>query len=126
MTEANGEANHWVEIAYFLQMAMNPKTGQFGGVQGNCIGQRSDTKRILGIVILPIAVWPEGFDWQKLARERLETFLDCHCSQFGPCEFHALKTMEWATLDITRANVAPHDLPKVLRDHYKIKSPIIT
>ena len=54
---------------------------------GRCVGVRSDGPMATADVLFT-PIWEEGFDWTRLAKQRLDSYLLCQCSPGGYCGLH--------------------------------------
>ena len=97
------EERTWVGDITFVLMVIQQKNGLLMTVRA--IGQRSDD--------LPFFAnahfgpwWKEGenelAEQQKLARERLETFLHCGCDRSAACQSHRVLLQQWVAEDMMR------------------------
>jgi hypothetical protein len=119
----------WKDKAYILRPVFDPdsKTGVFRvvAISGIAVGLRSDHHKLQVGVILP-TIWPANFDWIAIADQRLDTLLECACSQFGQCPSHQMLAQQWATVDLSRNVIVPDTVPEILHGIVVPKrSPII-
>lgn len=121
----------WTERAYCLFPIFDPRDNhpdktrlRLMGMGGKAVGLRSDGIKLTAAVILP-NIWPVGFDWIRLANERLDTLLDdeCHCSQFAQCPKHQLLAQQWAATDLGNNAIVPEMVPDILQGIVTPKKP---
>lgn len=95
--------DEWKDVAYGI--VVNQMPTQDGGVvmviAGRAFGLRSDGKPFCADFWFG-AQWKEGFRWEPIAKERLDTFLDCACNESGPCKVHQVSIRHWAVDDRKR------------------------
>ena len=80
------EVKFWSSYAFTVIMIPLGQQGQVV-TAGRCVGVRSDGAMATGDVIFP-PIWKEGFDWTRLAKQRLDSYLLCQCSPGGYCGLH--------------------------------------
>lgn len=106
----------WVEVGYTLSPKIN-RGGNIVAVAGLVAGMRSDAVRFHAMYDMPW-LYPANFDWTVQAKKRLDSFLDCACSQLtGMCAFHKGLIPEWGKQDELRNNIKKEEIPMVLRTH---------
>jgi hypothetical protein len=99
----------WLDVGYRLTVVMQQQVGGLHVVQipkglvGRALGIRyPDNKVFFSTVMIP---WTcdEDFNWQKMAKKRLDTFLlpECQCESHEAdmrfCEFHEKLNKMWKT-----------------------------
>jgi hypothetical protein len=93
----------WKEVVYGIVVNQMP-TAQGGAVMviaGRAFGLRNDGKPFCADFWFG-AQWKEGFRWEPIAKQRLDTFLDCACDESGPCKVHQVSMPHWARDDRKR------------------------
>jgi hypothetical protein len=89
---------YWIGKIDYLIGASDIKGEQF--ISGRAAGIRSDEIAFCTDIILPVH-YPEGYDWTKMAREHLETWLNCECNLTTICSFHSGAVGEWLLQGLT-------------------------
>lgn len=109
-------SHFWAEIAYTVQLRVVSMAGMVA-ICGQAHGIRDDGSPFFARYDLPL-VYPEGFDWTREAKARLDTFLSdtCSCSQFGPCAYHVMLSEEWTKEDMLRNRLTEAEIPRPLKD----------
>jgi hypothetical protein len=105
-------ALHWISVVYnmaaFSRKIGNALAGErfeVDHVFGRCAGERSDHKTFFATVIIPWLWEDDSYDWRRIARERLETFLDpsCQCDarteETKVCPYHLELMGMWESDD---------------------------
>ena len=86
-----------------LLIVLNNVGGQMM-IMGRALGLRSDDSFFCADWVLPPR-WHDGIDWPKEARKRLDTFLNCECTNHGPCVEHQFNIPQWMRADGERLNL---------------------
>lgn len=106
----------WEAVTY-LVVLMQGQQGPL--VIGRAVGLRQDGQCFAADWIFP-PVWKAGTNWESKASERLDTFLDCSCSDAAPCGVHQLYLKQWLDADAQRLNlIASAPIPKALEAFIK-------
>lgn len=99
--EENPDRSFWKSTD--LLVVLNQIEGQIM-VLGRAIGLRSDDCLFCADWVFPPR-WHTGIDWPKEARKRLDTFLNCDCTNNGPCVEHQFNIPQWMRADGERLNL---------------------
>jgi hypothetical protein len=91
----------WKSVAYIIVVNQD-QNGQ-PLIFGRGAGMATDENCFQADYLFP-ARWDEGFDWTAVAKQRLDTYLQCPCDmKSGPCEFHRRKNPQgWFKEDSDR------------------------
>jgi hypothetical protein len=105
------DASSWLNVAFLIVFAPGPQ----GVIPiGRAVGLRSDDETFIADWQMP-PIWPEGLDWTKVVRARLDTFLNCGCGTRELCATHKHYLVQWKQADAERLNaVACEPLPAAL------------
>jgi len=105
-----GRGRKWVAVQFMLAVKNIRKTAMPGSPQmqqvvvGRALGDRADKQCFFVEMDVPWIIGPK-WDWRKVAKERLNTFLDEQCiceakeSQVKVCEYHERLRIEWQHTD---------------------------
>lgn len=94
----------WRDVGYFIQLM--PADGGVLIPIGRAAGVRVDgIGPFVADYILP-SVWGPDFNWQKEAKKRLDTFIDCGCRTGARCALHGILLEQWQTEDVRRVQTA--------------------
>jgi hypothetical protein len=96
--EPEADRSSWKNVGYMIVLIPS-NAGPL--VAGRAVGLRSDEKCFIADFFLP-QIYPEHFDWTEKARERLDTFLGCECTQGGQCATHKMYQPQWIKADTQR------------------------
>ena len=99
---AKPRKRHWKATSYIISVKIGPAKAMLGAkvytVTGRALGVRNDGQRFFAELDLPW-LWSKRYEWRKIARARLDTFLDprCTCSAKGKeivrCDWHREELM---------------------------------
>jgi hypothetical protein len=121
-----GSKDSWKSVSYCLQVSpLFTKNGQSGGalILGTAVGLRGDGKPFVANYALPQPTWPEGFNWEKKAKERLDTFLGCECDYGIPCAVHKMYLPQWQQADDQRLRLeSTKPVPEAIEAMFKAES----
>lgn len=106
---AKPKKRHWKATSYIIAVKIGPAKAMLGAkvqtVTGRALGVRNDGQCFFAELDLPW-LWSKRYEWRKVARARLDTFLDprCSCSAKGKeivrCAWHREELMGvWANED---------------------------
>jgi hypothetical protein len=111
--EAPVDKSAWLDVTYLIAFAQNQQQGMV--ILGRAVGVRSDEQLCIADWQLPPR-WTAGLDWTKIARQRLDTFLNCDCGRLGPCASHRMMVPQWAIADHERiARMMEEEIPLALQ-----------
>lgn len=111
-----GDTKTWKSVGFMIAMAQGP---QGIIVIGRAVGLRGDDNNFVADFILA-PIYPEGFDWTKVARQRLETFLGCNCGAGKMCSTHRMYMQQWSEADADRLNrMSAEPMPECLEVLYR-------
>jgi hypothetical protein len=115
--EVVGDRSSWKSYAFYVV----PMQTQ-GGVMmfGRAAGLRSDGQAFAGDYLLA-PLWDEDFVWQKWAKKRLDTFLNCGCASVEkPCAIHQEYFKNWMAADSERVGaIANAPVPEAIEAYLK-------
>lgn len=105
---ADGTEKHfWFDVDYVLvpvpQPRRHPNEPMIVIINGRAIGKRNDDKVFLIDYPLYQVVTDKTLDWRPIAKNRLDTFLDCECT-YGKhlCGLHTVRIPAWLEEDQQR------------------------
>lgn len=109
--QALTEPLSWNEVQ-FMMAVKNVRVGGMPGnnlrqeIVGRCLGDRSDGKCFFVQIDMPWLI-PANWDWKRVARKRINTYLHplCTCrveqETVYPCELHIKLSKKWDAIDRT-------------------------
>lgn len=108
------DKSSWKSTAFVLIFLNSPN----GPIPlGRAVGLRSDEELFVADWQMP-PMWSEGTDWTKIARQRLDTFLNCQCGNRRICGTHELYIRNWQKADAERLQaMAAEPMPECLERH---------
>lgn len=116
--DPNVDRSHWTDVSYMIAVVMTPN-GPL--VCGKCVGLRSDGLACMADWLFAPR-WPEGYQWEKYIKTRLDTYLNCACVVGTPCIDHTRYFQQWQQADVTRLNLdAQQPLPPSMEAFMKIE-----
>jgi len=111
-----------------LLIVLNNVQGQMM-ILGRAVGLRSDDCFFCADWVFPPR-WHDGLDWPKEARKRLNTFLNCDCTNAGPCAEHKFNLPQWMRADGERLNLLGREpiseAVEVMQRVEQARQPVIT
>jgi hypothetical protein len=90
--------HEWKDVAFMIAF-LNINGNQT--ISGRALGLRDDGRAFFADYLFT-PVWEEGFDWTAVAKDRLDTFLNCGCQDGAACEMHEKTVQSWLVEGVNR------------------------
>jgi len=96
-------SDEWKEVVYgiVVQQVASQQGPPAFIIMGRAFGLRGDGLPFCADFWFG-AKWEEGFRWEPIAKDRLDTFLGCGCDHSSPCKDHDVWIRRWAHDDRKR------------------------